>query len=42
MANALCYAIQVNGSSDQSNKNNKCITARYIPKENSAEIPTVF
>ncbi|KAL4084293.1 hypothetical protein QTP88_028118 [Uroleucon formosanum] len=38
----LCYAIQVDGSSDRSNKDNKFITARYIPKENSAEILTVF
>lgn len=42
MTNALCYAIQVDGSSDRSNKDNKFITARYIPKENSAEILTVF
>lgn len=42
MANAICYAIQVDGSSDRSNKDNRFITARFIPKENSAEILTVF
>jgi len=38
----MANAIQVDGSSDRSNKDNTFVTARYIPKGNSAKIFTVF
>lgn len=42
ISSTVFYAIQIDGNTDHINKDNKFVTARYIAKDYSTEIVTIF
>ncbi|KAK5640471.1 hypothetical protein RI129_011282 [Pyrocoelia pectoralis] len=38
ISRSLCYSIQINGSTDRQNKDNKFLIARYVSPESPAEV----